>query len=162
MFRLVAQVPIYNSHAPFDGPPDSFAGSGLGTTLHRTLNCMKAAYSFAVNGGAISTINLNDDLGNAAILPPNAVITRSFSNWTTLATSLGSATAALGSGASTTDLLAATAKASLTGLVEGVPTGTAATMVALGTTALGYQMSITIATAALTAGVANVYVFYVL
>jgi hypothetical protein len=37
MFRLVAQVPIFNAHSPFDGPPDAFAGNGIGTLLHRTL-----------------------------------------------------------------------------------------------------------------------------
>lgn len=162
MFRLLAQVPIFNAHAPFDGPPDAFGGSGLGTLLHRTLNCLKGVYSFAVQGGAISSINLLDDLGNAAIFPPSAVILESFSNWTTAVTSAGSATGAIGSGAATNDLLTATGKASLTGLVAGAPVFTAATFVALSTQATGYQMELTVAVAALTAGVANIYAFYVL
>lgn len=163
MLRLIAQVPIYNSHAPFDGPPDSFAGNGLGTLLHRTLNVMKVLYSFAANGGALGNTPLNDDLGNAAIIPPSAIIVQSFSNWTTLATSLGSATAAFSVATpSAADLLTATAKASLTGVLAGTPVFTAATFIALGTTALGYPINITIATAALTAGVSNLYVHFVL
>jgi hypothetical protein len=162
MFRLIAQVPIFNSHAPLDGPPDSFGGSGLGTILHRSLNVIKSVYSFAVQGGAIGALSLLDDLGNSAILPPNAIIIRSFSNWTTAVTSGGSATIALGSGAAANDLKAATAISSYTGLLEGIPTGTTAAAIALGTTALGYQTSLTIATAALTAGVGSVYVWYVL
>lgn len=163
MFRLIAQVPVFNSHSPFDGPPDSFAGSGLGTLLHRTLNCMKVQYSFAVNGGAVANIPLNDDLGNAAILPPGSIILESFSNWTTAALSAGSATAGLSvATASAADLLAQTGKSSLTGVLAGTPVFTAATAIALGATALGYQVNISIAVAALTAGVANVYVHFVL
>jgi hypothetical protein len=106
---------------------------------------------------------LNDDLGNAAIIPPSAVIMESFSNWTTAATSGGSATAGFSvASASAADLLAATGKSSLTGVLAGTPVFTAATFIALGTTALGYPVNITIATAALTAGVANLYIFYVL
>jgi hypothetical protein len=162
MIRLLSVVTALNSHAPTDGPPDAFGGSGLGTLLHRTLTCIKGVYNFANQGGAISSINLLDDLGNACVFPPNALILESFSNWTTAVTSAGSATVALGSGQSTTDLLAATAKASLTGLVAGLPVFTAATTIALGTTSTGYQMEATIAVAALTAGVANIYAFYVL
>jgi hypothetical protein len=162
MFRLLAQVPVFNSHAPLDGPPDAFAGSGLGTLLHRTLNCMKVLYSFAVNGGALGNTPLYDDLGNAATVPPSSVVVESFSNWTTAATSAGSATGAFSvATASAADLLGATGKASLTGLLAGTPVFTAATMIALGTTQLGYTVNITIATSALTAGVANLYVFYV-
>lgn len=163
MLRLTAQVPVYNSHAPFDGPPDAFAGNGLGTVLHRTLNVMKCVYSFAVNGGGVGAIALNDDLGNPAILPPGAIIFESFSNWTTAATSGGSATGAFSIATSTSaDLLAATGKASLTGILAGTPVNTAATAIALGTNALGYQVYFNIATAALTAGVGNVYIWYVL
>jgi hypothetical protein len=163
MIRLLAQVPIFNSHAPFDGPPDAFAGSGLGTLLHRTLNCMKVLYSFAVNAGAIGNTPLFDDLGNAAVMPPSAVILQSFSNWTTAATSAGAATGAFSvATASAADLLAATGKASLTGLLAGTPVFTAATAIALGTTSTGYPINITIAAAALTAGVANLYVHFVL
>jgi hypothetical protein len=162
MFRLVAQVPIFNSHAPFDGPPDGFAGNGIGTLLHRTLNVMKAVYSFAVQGGAVSTLSLLDDLGNAAVLPPGAVIFESFSNWTTAGATSASGTIALGTGAATNDLKTATAAASMTGVVAGIPVCTAASAIVLGSTTTGYQMSLTIATGAITAGVAGIYVWYVL
>lgn len=161
MFYLTAQVPIYNSHSPFDGPPGLFAGSAIGTLLHRTLNVMKAAYSYAVNGGAVSAIALYDDLGNLAILPPGAIIFESFSYWSTAM--VGSNNAAISVATSTAaDLLTTTAKTSLTAVLAGTPVNTAATAIVLGATALGYQIYLNIQTAVSTAGVGSVYVWYVL
>jgi hypothetical protein len=161
--NLSVVVPAFSAVSPFDGPPDAFGGSGLGLLLHRTLNVMKVAYSVAVNAGAVGNTALYDDLGNAAVLPPGSVVVRSFSNWTTAALAAGGAATGAFSVATAgaADLLAATAKASLTGLLEGTPTGSAASMIALGAAATGYRIYITIATNALTVGVASLYVFYV-
>lgn len=161
MFRLVAQVPIFNAHSPFDGPPDAFAGNGIGTLLHRTLNVMKAVYSFAVNGGAVLANPLLDDLGNSAILPPGAIIFESFSQWPTAM--VGSNNAAISVATSTAaDLLTSTAKTSLSGLLAGTPVNTVASAIALGATAVGYQIYLNIQTAVATAGIGNIYVWYVL
>ncbi len=158
MFPNVAQVPIYNSHSPFDGPPDGLGGSGLGTLLHRTKGVIKFVYDFAVLGGAISTIPLVDDLGNiGALLPSTAVITRSWVNHITPCTSLGSATVAL-TFASAADVLAATAVASMTGTLEGIQDGTATHFIKLSAV---HTLSAVIAVAALTAGKFNVYLEYV-
>lgn len=162
MFQNTTNVAVYSSHSPFDGPPDAYGGNGLGFLLHRTQNVVKVNYSFAVNGGALGLINLYDDLGNPCILPPSAVITRTFSNWPTALTSLGSATISQGSGAAVNDLKTATAVASYTGLLEGASTGASSAFVALGSTAAGYRVGITVAVAALTAGVGSIYIYYVL
>lgn len=126
-----------------------------GTVMDRTKNFMRVVYDFAVLGGLVSTIPLVDDQGNPAILPQGAIVTNVTAHVITQPTSGGSATVALGSAiaAATTDLMAATAIASLTvGFVAGTPVGTAATWKGPVTAANGSQMQVTIATAALTAG----------
>lgn len=160
MFRLVSYARTDNAAAPFDGPPDAFGGGAIGTAVHRTLNCMKCVYSFAVNGGAVGNIPLSDDLGNLAILPPGAVIVESFSNWTTALTGSNNAAISVASAAAA-DLLVSTAKSSLSGVLAGTPVFTTATMIALGTTATGYQVYLNALTTAITAGVGSVYIFYV-
>ncbi len=128
----------------------------IGTFLNKTKNSLCAVYDFSVEGGAIATLPLLDDMGNPAILPQGAIVTNVVCNVITALASAGSATLALGSGNSgaTTDLLGATAKASLaSGLVAGVPVGTAATSVGpLNASAAGCQVQATIAVATLTAG----------
>jgi hypothetical protein len=128
-------------------PGSAIVGQGGLLSAHAT-------YSFAVDGGAISTIT---PVGTAA-LPNKAIITGVTINFSTAVTSAGSATVAVGTsaGSSTTSLLAATAKASCTGLVAGVPTLAAP----IELTAAG-NITVTIATAALTAGVAEIFVYYV-
>ncbi len=165
MFRLIAQVPIFNSHAPLDGPPDAFGGNGVGTLLHRTPNLMKAVYSFAVNGGALGNIALNDDLGNAAVLPPNAIITQCVSNWTTAMTGSNNASVSVATAAAA-DLISSASKASFTGIYPSSTTTptpqTPSTYIALGTTATGYQIYLNALTSAITAGIGNIYVWYML
>ncbi|NET97612.1 hypothetical protein, partial [Okeania sp. SIO1H2] len=68
-------------------------------------------YDFAIHGGAISTITLD-----TATIPDNAIITGAYVDVLTDPTSGGSATIALGLN-TTTDVLAATAIASVTGVV---------------------------------------------
>ncbi len=138
----------WNTTTPFEG---------IGSVVNRTKNCMKCVYDFAVLGGAVATINLVDDEGNLAVIPDNAVIERVVVDVITQPVSSGSATVAIGAN-TTTDILGATAKASLpVGLLEGVPVGTVATAVKL---TAARNITATIGTAALTAGKINVFVEY--
>jgi hypothetical protein len=115
----------------------------------------KAIYSFASDGGAISTITPKI----TASLPINAVIVAGTINSTTALLSAGSATLSVGTsaGSSTTSILAATAKASLSAnaLINAVPVF--ATPVKL--TAAG-NITVSIATAAATAGVVEITLLY--
>lgn len=125
-------------------------GAGLGT-----LRQCKVIYNFAKDGGAISTLTPLTSIA----LPKNAVIVGGVVNPTTAAASLGSATVAVGTsaGSSTTSILAATAVASLgaNALVPVVPT----LAVPVRLTAKGY-VTVTIATAALTAGIIEITLWY--
>ena len=110
-----------------------------------------AKYDFAVDGGAASTIVP----ANSAIIPDNAVIVRCYSVVTTAMTSGGSATLALTAGGVT--LKAATAFDNGAFDDEDV---TEHTITDKTTSSTGIQF--VIATAALTAGVVEVYVEYYL
>lgn len=115
----------------------------------------KAVLDFTTDGGAISTIIPKKTVR----LPANAVIVAATVNSTTAVTSAGAATVSIGTsaGSSTTAILAATAKASLgaNALINGVPVF--ATPVKL--TAVG-DVTFTVGTAALTAGVVEVNLYY--
>ena len=125
-------------------------------TTYSGIQAAHALYSFAVDGGAVSTITpvVSDTI------PINAIMVGGTVNSTTAVTSGGSATVAIGTsaGSSTTSILGATAKASLSlnALINAVPVF--ATPVKL--TAAG-QITFTVGTAALTAGIIEVWVFYV-
>lgn len=118
------------------------------------VNLASFEYDFAVHGGAIGDISLvNDSLPDDAIILDGIIDVK---------------TALVGSGAtvalkalSSEDILAATAITSLTlaALVATVPVGTAAT--ALKMTASG-GLTMTVATAALTAGRFVVHLQYVI
>jgi hypothetical protein len=117
-----------------------------------------AQYNFATDGGATGPITPAIN----STIPANAIITRCIFNPTTAVTSGGSATIAIGTtaGSSASALLAATAKASfsLDATLNGVPVPqTGATWVKL--SAAG-QIDITVAVAALTAGVIEMFVEY--
>lgn len=141
----------------------SVPGSATGKGVWRKNNQMSmrvayAMYNFAADGGAIATITpaVNSNI------PANAVIVGAVINPTTAVTSLGSATVSIGTsaGSSTTSIVGATAKASLSldALVAATPVFTAATSFKM--TAAG-SITFTVAVAALTAGVIEVFVFYV-
>lgn len=106
--------------------------------------CGRDIYDFTVHGGAISTIKL------PLVVPDNAIITECIVDVITDPTSAGSATIALGLN-TTTDLLAATAIASVTGVVVAKDQAAAFKLTA------ERQLQVTIATAALTAGKMAVY-----
>ncbi len=123
---------------------------------HSLMRVAHMQYSFAVDGGAIGAITP----ANTALMPANAIIYGAIINPTTAVQSLGSATVAVGTtaGSSATSLLTATAKATLSAnaLVNGAATFAAAVKLS----AAG-SLNITVGTAALTAGIIEVYVFYV-
>lgn len=134
----------------------------MGDELAKVKNVIKGRYSFAVQGGAIGSVNLLKDLGDKlsyVVLPLGALVTGSWVDHSTACTSGGAATVALSTGQAANDVLAATAVASMTGLVEGVSTGTAANMKKM---TAARTATATIAAAALTAGVFNVFLEYVL
>lgn len=145
---IAGKITKFNQEAPFEG---------MAYAVHQSSGVIKCVYDFAVLGGAVSTISLVDDLGNAAVLPNKALITRAVIDWVTTATSGGSATVALQS-KTAADILAATAVASCTGFLDGVPDGTAAHFVKL---TADTTIKVVIGTAALTAGKANIFIYYV-
>ena len=137
----------------------SFSGTQAGNELIlRKKHVMRAKYDFSVSGGAIGAISLLDENGKAAIIPNKAVITDAMIDVITAPTSGGSATIAIGVN-TTTDLKGATAYGSYTGIVAGVPVGTAATAVK---TTADRTVTATIATAALTDGKFYVLIEYML
>lgn len=138
--------PVYRGLNPVNG------NGGLGSAGNA-----KMTYDFAVDGGAVSTITPT----NSPTIPANAIILGGTIDITTTLTSGGAATIALGTsaGSSTTSLKGATAVASWSaGQLALVPVFTAATYVKL--TAAG-RPTLTIATAALTAGKFDVNLLYV-
>ena len=154
-----------NQAAPLDGPSSSGTQWGLGTEVNRTVNRLKCVWNFAVLGGAIGSIPLLDDQGNAAILPLGAIVT-SCLVYVVTAPVGASGTIALKLLAAA-DLMAATAITSLTaGVVwQGKPVtggaGAAFTVVGPVTAKLGTQPSLTIATTAMTAGLLDIYLDYI-
>lgn len=114
----------------------------------------RAIYNFAVDGGAVGAIipSISDTIPIGAIIIGGSV------NSTTAVTSGGSATVAVGTtaGSSATAMLAATAKASLSidAILNAVPViATPVKMTAAG------QINVTVAVAALTAGVIEIFLF---
>jgi len=131
----------------------------LGMALEGQVGCARAMYDFAVQGGAISTINLVDEEGNAIALPNNAIITSVFIDVVTaMVSSGGSGTISLGAN-TTTDLRLAVDADTLSGVSAGIPVGTAATAVKL---TAERNLTVSIATQALTAGKFMAVVYWVL
>ena len=126
--------------------------SAIGPGLMRMAH---AIYSFAVDGGAVSTIT---PVSTAAI-PQYAVIIGGTINSTTAVTSGGSATVAVGTsaGSSTTSILGATGKASFT---TDALINSAATLASPVKMSAAGNITITVATAALTAGIIEIFVLY--
>lgn len=119
-----------------------------------------ATYSFAVDGGAVGAITPATN----CTIPINSIITNiSVNSTTALLAAGGAATISVGTtaGSSASALLGATNKTSFSAnaFVQGVPVPqTASTWVKL--TAAG-SLNITVATNALTAGICEFFVYYV-
>ncbi len=137
--------------------PSAIDGLKLGDIVSRELRTMVATYDFSVQGGAIGSVNLKDLNGVDAKLPESAIIWHSLIDVITAPTSGGSATIAF-SAQSAGDIKAALAYGSYSGIVAGIPTGSAANAIKL---TADRTLSATIATAALTAGKINVIIQYV-
>lgn len=132
-----------------DGPVQGSGGLAV-------IGNAKMTYDFAVDGGAISVITP----ANSPTLPINAIILGGTIDITTTLTSGGSATIALGlgAGAQVAALKAALAVASWTaGQLALIPIFTAATYVKA---AAATALTLSIATAALTAGKFDVNLVY--
>lgn len=131
-----------------DGGPAPAAGLGMMGVAH-------AIYNFAVDGGVSCTPAAN------ATIPAGAILLGATVNPTTAPLAVGAATVGVGTtaGSSATSILAATAKATLSidALINGVPTFAAPVKL----TAAG-KISVVIATGPLTAGVIEIFVYYVL
>ena len=128
-----------------------------GTKLHRTLNCVNARYDFSVHGGAVGTINLDDEDGNNIVLPSGAIIWDGVIDILTGMTSTGNnGTIALDSNAAG-DLKAAVDADTLSGRVATIPVGTAAASIKL---TADRTLTVTIATNPLLTGKFDLYLFY--
>lgn len=119
------------------------------------LRVARAKYSFAVDGGAMSTITPATN----ATIPNDAIIVGGTVNSTSAATSGGAATIAVGTsaGSSTTSILGVTAVASYSADARINSVATFAAPVKM--TAAG-SITITVADATLTAGIIEVTVLY--
>lgn len=112
----------------------------------------KATYDVVSHGGAVGNISL--DLK----LPDNAIVYDGLIDVIEAPTSGGSATVAVTiEGAA--DLLAATAISAVTGQLDTVPDGTAANAVKL---TADRMLTVTVATATLTAGKFHIYLYVLL
>ena len=121
------------------------------------VKCARARWDFSVDGGAVGAISI----GPTGQIPAGAYITHGFAEVDTAVTGGGSATLAIHVEAAD-DIVAAAAVSgapwSTTGLKSIVPVATGAT--AKKTTA-ARTITATVGTAALTAGVVDVCLFYV-
>ncbi len=121
------------------------------------MKVVRGRYDFAVDGGAVGDIDLTLD----AQIPANAIILGGFIEVDVALASGGSATVALKT-ESAGDILAATAFGSApwstTGRKSVIPVFTGATTVK---TTAARKIQATVATAALTAGVFDVVLFFV-
>jgi hypothetical protein len=126
----------------------------------QSLKSAQGEYDFAVDGGAISSINLRGVGSAGAAIPQGSVILGGYIEVDTLVTSGGAATIAINSEAAG-DMVAAAAVSgapwSTTGRKSIIPVFTGATTVK---TTVARNLVATIATATLTAGKFRVVVFY--
>lgn len=125
--------------------------------VYGALRAVRARYSFAADGGAVSTIAL----AGAAVIPLGAVILGGFVDVITPPTSGGAGTAAIQVEAANDIVLAAAVSGapwSTTGRKSVIPVFTGATTVK---TTAARDISLVVGAFALTAGVFDVYLFYV-
>ena len=117
-----------------------------------------ATYSFAVDGGGAP--GLITPTANCTI-PANSIIINEVLDWTTAGAGTSNTTSigTTGTGGGAAILLGATAVASLTGIVQGVIVPQTASGFKKLTTA--GTVTLTTAVAALTQGIAEIYVYYI-
>lgn len=144
-----------------NGNMNLFGRYSVGTQLTTEKKWLiRATYDFAVSGGAIGTITLKGSEGaGAPTIPKGAIVTKVIFDTVTATASGGSATLAFGTGQAGNDLKAATAYGTYTALLAGVPVETAATAIKM---TADRNPTVTIATAALTAGKIYVLIEYIM
>jgi hypothetical protein len=147
------QRAFFNKFTPYDGV------YGLGEQFKLAKTVVRGTYDFSVNGGAVSTISMLDQASSVIVLPNKAIITQVYIDIVTAMTSAGGTGTIALTANSSGDLKAAVDADTLSGIVAGIPVGTAATMVKC---TADRTLSVAIATEALTAGKFNVFVEYVL
>lgn len=153
-FKRLAQSP-FRIKKLSDVLPSLFAASdtdnGLGIK-----KVARGVYDFSVSGGAIGNYNL---LPEDQLIPNKAIITQVYIDIITGMTSSGGTGTVRLTLNSAGDLLAAVDADTISGIVAGIPVGTAATMVKA---TADRNIVLAIATAALTAGKIAVFVEYVI
>lgn len=133
----------------------------LGTLLRNRKGTLKAIYDVAntKQGGAVGTINLLDEDGNALVLPAGAIITQVYFDVVTAFTSTGNDGTFAFNAESAGDLLAAVDADTKSGVFAGVPVGTGATMIK---TTAARTLTVAVAVHALLTGKMHMFVDYVL
>jgi hypothetical protein len=129
----------------------------LGSLLDGQKGCAKGKYSFAVQGGAVGSVDLLDEEGNAVKIPDNAIVTNAIIDVVTAPTSASTPTVAV-SLVDAGDLKTATAIASFTGIIQGTPANTVGTAIK---TDGEKTLTATIAGTTLTDGLFYVHLDYV-
>lgn len=132
---------------------------GLGNLIENQKGVVKAKYDFSVVGGAVGSVNLRDltDSTKTVTLPNKAVITTAYIDiLTAMASAGGTGTIAL-TAQSAGDLKAAVDADTLSGIVAGIPVGSAATSIKL---TAERTLTATIGTEALTAGKFILFIEY--
>ncbi len=137
--------------------PGAMRITELGTkVMKRRMYSLMCKWTYAAQGGASGTsLSLLDKNGKACVLPSGAIIRDVLFDFSTAATSGGSATLSVGTAQNGAGFKSALAVASATGLVAGIPVGTAATAIKL---TADRTPTLTVSAATLTAGVMNAYI----
>lgn len=144
------------NHGPSSGGP----GVQLGyQVISNKVQLMKCKYDVSVQGGssaaAITLLNVD---GSQCTLPSKAIVLHALID--VITTPIGaSSTIAVGTGQAANDIKTATATASYTGILAGVPVGDAAHAIKM---TAERKPTMTIAVAPLTVGKFNVFIQYLL
>lgn len=141
---------------------DKFFGApgaeiALGSELSSKVHAIKCNWKFSRDGGAVGAIDLKNEDGSDVVLPAGFVIQDSLIVVKTAVTSGGSATLAFAAN-SANDIKTAEAVATFAAdaLIAGIPVGTAASAVLC---TAQRTPTLTVATAALTAGELDLFLF---
>lgn len=133
----------------------------LGTAIQKMrMHSLKCVYDYSLRGGGPGSINLKTVTGSNCVIPNKGIIRDVLIDVVTAPTSGGSTAIAVSSGQVTADLLVAASYSGFTGLMPGVPVGTAATAIKMTADrspviVLGQNGGV-----ALTAGKLNVHIQY--
>ncbi len=133
---------------------DKHHAGELGQLLASKVHVVKGVWDFAVDAGAVGTLNLKDEFGVEIDIPQNSIVKQVIIDRRTAPVSAGGAgTVALGIN-TTTDLLAAVDADTLSAIHAGIPVGTAATAVKA---TASRKLQLAIGVEALTAWLLHIY-----